>query len=139
MDGAVPSESQLATAVLVEGLKLRSDLLELVLVVARLDLPKKKETSRKRNEPSTCGRGSTGTQNGTLESGSMDQNLRNPSCIILSHIHAISAQLVKRWEFQQNMPSDLRAACLKQAKSGKRKHTCDAPADLSDRKQGLKP
>ena len=29
----------------------------------------------------------TGTQNGTLVSGNMDQNLRNPSCLILSHTH----------------------------------------------------
>ena len=29
----------------------------------------------------------TGTQNGTLGSGNMDQNLRNPSCLILSHTH----------------------------------------------------
>ena len=27
----------------------------------------------------------TDTQNGTLVSGNMDQNLRNPSCLILSH------------------------------------------------------
>ena len=26
-------------------------------------------------------------QNGTLVSGSMDQNLRNPSCLMLSHTH----------------------------------------------------
>ena len=26
-------------------------------------------------------------QNGTLVSGNMDQNLRNPSCLILSHTH----------------------------------------------------
>ena len=32
----------------------------------------------------------TGTQNGTLVSGSMDQNLRNPSCLILSHTHMFS-------------------------------------------------
>ena len=29
----------------------------------------------------------TGTQNRTLVSGNMDQNLRNPSCLILSHTH----------------------------------------------------
>ena len=29
----------------------------------------------------------TGTQNGTLVSGNMDQNLRNPSYLILSHTH----------------------------------------------------
>ena len=35
----------------------------------------------------------TGTQNGTLVSGNMDQNLRNPSCLILSHAH------IFRWKF----------------------------------------
>ena len=36
----------------------------------------------------TCGRGSKNRyQNGTLVSGNMDQNLRNPSCFILSHTH----------------------------------------------------
>ena len=29
----------------------------------------------------------TGTQNGTLVSGNVDQNLRSPTCLILSHAH----------------------------------------------------
>ena len=29
----------------------------------------------------------TGTQNGSLASGNMDQHLHNPSCLILSHSH----------------------------------------------------
>ena len=32
----------------------------------------------------------TGTQNGTLVSANMDQTLRNPSCLILSHTHGRS-------------------------------------------------
>ena len=36
----------------------------------------------------TFGCGSkTGAKNGTLVSGNIDQNLRNPSCLILSHTH----------------------------------------------------
>ena len=31
----------------------------------------------------------TGTQNGTLLSGNMDQHLHNPSCLILSHSHLV--------------------------------------------------
>ena len=41
-----------------------------------------------RHKGKTCGCGSNDRyQNGTLVSGNMDQNLLNPSCLILSHTH----------------------------------------------------
>ena len=44
-----------------------------------------------------CGCGSKNRyQNGTLVSGNMDQNLRNPSCLILSHTHVYSDCLADR-------------------------------------------
>ena len=47
-----------------------------------------------------------GTPNGTLVSGNMDQNLRNPSCLILSHTHIAPQQ---NWKKLQ--PQVLQTSC----------------------------
>ena len=60
----------------------------------------------------------TGTQNGTLASGNMDQNLRNPSCLILSHTHVpwCSAPCeCQQDEFRESFEGDVG----KERKSGK--------------------
>ena len=47
-----------------------------------------------KHKPNGCG-SKNRYQNGTLVSGNMDQNLRNPSCLILSHIQMPTPQLQK--------------------------------------------
>ena len=52
-----------------------------------------------------CG-SNTGTPNGTLVSG-MDQNLRNPSCLFLSHPHVVMLTECTKWVTIKLMPAPL--------------------------------
>ena len=57
-----------------------------------MDCPKQPGSRESRAKPGGCGSRNR-YQNGTLASGNMDQNLRNPSCLILSHAQVVFIEL----------------------------------------------